>query len=207
MDLITHKVNRRQIKPGDHIYTWRTGLIFSHHGIYVGENKVIHFNGPEAANSGSGWNLSLSSLSSLPRKGQYCDDDDCALNRKSSGGVSMCCLNCFLGTGSLYLYVYGASKLKFFIKLTTYQIQTGVMTTASSDPVQDVIARANYLLQHGFGDYHLIKNNCEDFALYCKTSLLVRSGGSGQVLHQTFRDIGVQGVAIKVKVESVRLYK
>lgn len=29
-----------------------------------------------------------------------------------------------------------------------------------------------YLLQNGFGNYDLFENNCEDFALYCKTGLL-----------------------------------
>nr|XP_043630435.1 protein LEAD-SENSITIVE 1-like [Erigeron canadensis] len=45
-----------------------------------------------------------------------------------------------------------------------------------------------YLLQNSvFGDYHVVKNNCEDFALYCKTGLLIRcnptptTGSSGQV--------------------------
>ncbi|PWA68784.1 endopeptidase, NLPC/P60 domain, LRAT-like domain protein (chloroplast) [Artemisia annua] len=42
-----------------------------------------------------------------------------------------------------------------------------------------------YLLQHGFGSYDLVKNNCEDFALYCKTGLMIcgnpTTGSSGQV--------------------------
>uniref|UniRef100_A0A0A9GVC9 LRAT domain-containing protein n=1 Tax=Arundo donax TaxID=35708 RepID=A0A0A9GVC9_ARUDO len=29
-----------------------------------------------------------------------------------------------------------------------------------------------HLLQNGFGDYDVFENNCEDFALYCKTGLL-----------------------------------
>ncbi|MBA0583988.1 protein LEAD-SENSITIVE 1-like [Gossypium raimondii] len=30
-----------------------------------------------------------------------------------------------------------------------------------------------YLLQNGFGNYDIFENNCEDFALYCKTGLLI----------------------------------
>ncbi|KAF6153672.1 hypothetical protein GIB67_000905 [Kingdonia uniflora] len=41
-----------------------------------------------------------------------------------------------------------------------------------------------YLLQNGFGNYDVFQNNCEDFALYCKTGLLVLDksgvGRSGQ---------------------------
>lgn len=41
-----------------------------------------------------------------------------------------------------------------------------------------------YLLQNGFGNYDVLGNNCEDFALYCKTGLLVMDrqgvGRSGQ---------------------------
>lgn len=43
-----------------------------------------------------------------------------------------------------------------------------------------------YLLHEGFGNYDVFTNNCEDFALYCKTGLLIcddseASGRSGQV--------------------------
>ncbi|KAE8698019.1 putative serine/threonine-protein kinase WNK4-like [Hibiscus syriacus] len=41
-----------------------------------------------------------------------------------------------------------------------------------------------YLLQNGFGNYDIFQNNCEDFALYCKTGLLIMErlgfGRSGQ---------------------------
>lgn len=46
-----------------------------------------------------------------------------------------------------------------------------------------------YLLQNGFGNYDVFKNNCEDFALYCKTGLLIvdtpgvgRSGQASSVI-------------------------
>lgn len=41
-----------------------------------------------------------------------------------------------------------------------------------------------YLLHNGFGNYDVFQNNCEDFALYCKTGLLITDnlgvGRSGQ---------------------------
>nr|GFA53983.1 hypothetical protein [Tanacetum cinerariifolium] len=66
------------------------------------------------------------------------------------------------------------------------RLSSGTCTIAKSDPPQEVIHRAMYLLQNGFGNYCLVKNNCEDFALYCKTSLLgcdrADGGFSGQVV-------------------------
>ena len=46
--IIFHDVRRRDLKPGDHIYCYRHGMIYSHHGIYIGERdcQVIHFDAP-----------------------------------------------------------------------------------------------------------------------------------------------------------------
>nr|GEW14819.1 Gag-Pol polyprotein [Tanacetum cinerariifolium] len=55
---------------------------------------------------------------------------------------------------------------------------------AKSDPPEEVIYRAIHLLELGFGKYHVVRNNCEDFALYCNTGLMIRgkpTGSSGQV--------------------------
>ncbi|KAK3200249.1 hypothetical protein Dsin_023664 [Dipteronia sinensis] len=52
--------------------------------------------------------------------------------------------------------------------------------------IGDVLHRANILLENGFGDYDVFKNNCEDFVIYFKTGLLLitpsstRGGQSGQ---------------------------
>jgi hypothetical protein len=56
---------------------------------------------------------------------------------------------------------------------------------APSDAVHVVIHRAQHLLNNGFGMYSLFRNNCEDFAIYCKTEMLVETsfsvGRSGQL--------------------------
>ncbi|CAF2345108.1 unnamed protein product [Brassica rapa] len=64
----------------------------------------------------------------------------------------------------------------------------GTCTLAPSDPPEDVLFRANFhlLLDGWFDDYDVADNNCEDFAIYCKTGLLGRYnkailGTSGQV--------------------------
>lgn len=103
---------------------------------------------------------------------------DCGF-RQPNSGVVLSCLDCFLRNGSLYCFEYGVSPTAFFTK-----VRGGTCTTASSDPPETVIHRAMYLLQNGFGNYHVFQNNCEDFALYCKTGLLILDkqgvGRSGQ---------------------------
>ena len=40
-------IAKEELIPGDHIYTWRRGILYTHHGIYIGNNKVIHLSGSE----------------------------------------------------------------------------------------------------------------------------------------------------------------
>ncbi|KAH1153214.1 hypothetical protein GLYMA_18G047100v4 [Glycine max] len=42
MGVLSNKIDK-QLKPGDHIYSWRQAYIHAHHGIYDGEGMVIHF--------------------------------------------------------------------------------------------------------------------------------------------------------------------
>lgn len=140
-------------------------------------------------------------------------------------GVFLNCLNCFLRRKnySLCRYEYGVSRSTF-----EREIRGGTCTTAESDSPKEVIQRARYLLENGFGKYHLEKNNCEDFALYCKTGLLVPNKSapatSGQINYalsslssektapgqvtthgskRYFRDIGVRTDIMKVEVKNV----
>lgn len=157
-------------------------------GIYVGGNKVIHFmREPSTGSSGESSLSSFSSssgvvlnISSLSFKApSTCPNfPDCGFQQPESG-VALSCVECFLGNGSLYRFEYEVTPLAFLIKL-----RGGTCTTAGSDPPRAVIHRAMYLLQNGFGNYDVFKNNCEDFAIYCKTGLLILDqsalGRSGQ---------------------------
>ncbi|EYU33489.1 hypothetical protein MIMGU_mgv1a023596mg [Erythranthe guttata] len=173
MGLISHRVKRSDLKIGDHIYTWRNLFIYTHHGIYVGDNKVVHF----TLDQGS--SFSSSSVSTVPIACLNFPDSCC-----STSGVIISCLNCFLQNGSLHRFEYGVSFLAYSAKIR------GGCTAAKSDSMDVVFYRAMYLLWNGlFGDYDLFSNNCEDFALYCKTGLLVLAGtdsssggSSGQVM-------------------------
>ncbi|KAF3433974.1 hypothetical protein FNV43_RR25077 [Rhamnella rubrinervis] len=149
MGLLSNKIRRDQLNPGDHIYVWRSGYSYSHHGIYVGDGKVIHVTrapGPIIFSSAS---------ESFPYHRPSGEDR-----------VECCSIEDFLSGGDLNLYHYGVNRALFLIK------RGGTCTRFSSDPPKDVLHRAFSLLEKGFGDYNLFHSNCEDFAIYCKTGLL-----------------------------------
>lgn len=173
MGLFSNKISRKKVQPGDHIYTWRTAHTYAHHGIYVGDGKVVHYThrGPK-----NGIGVISSSLSRLCL---ICKDNYSFTGDK----VITSCLDCFLAGGKLFLYKYNVSRSAFLANP-----RGGTCTLAPSDPPEDVLLRAKFHLDKingWFGDYQLTENNCEDFAIYCKTGLLVCEknsyGNSGQV--------------------------
>ncbi|KAF0898305.1 hypothetical protein E2562_007158 [Oryza meyeriana var. granulata] len=166
MGLLSHRVERTEIKPGDHIYTWRAAYTYSHHGIYVGGSKVVHFTRKkEAGTAGLDSAIAISSI--ISQGSAECPTfPDCGFQLPDSG-VILTCLDCFLRDGSLHGFEYGVPPAVFLAKL-----RGGTCTIASSDSPDTVVHRAMYLLQNGFGNYDVFENNCEDFALYCKTGLL-----------------------------------
>lgn len=103
---------------------------------------------------------------------------DCGFRRPESG-VVLTCLDCFLRQGVLYCFEYGVTSSAFLAK-----VRGGSCTVAECDPPYVAVHRAMYLLQNGFGNYDVFRNNCEDFALYCKTGLVIVDrqgvGSSGQ---------------------------
>jgi hypothetical protein len=34
MGVFSNKIDREQLKPGDHIYSWRQAYIYAHHGFF-----------------------------------------------------------------------------------------------------------------------------------------------------------------------------
>ncbi|KAG2284737.1 hypothetical protein Bca52824_055957 [Brassica carinata] len=179
MGLLSNKISRDELKAGDHIYSWRS-YIYTHHGIYVGDGKVIHFTRGGGLEIGTGTILDKIIVSSVPHHGGDNPCPDCG-DQTNLNGVISSCLDCFLSGGNLYLFQYNVSKAIFLAKQ-----RGGTCTIATSDPPEDVVARAKFLFsRNGFGEYHLLDNNCEDFAIYCKTGLLVlsvtKSGSSSQV--------------------------
>uniref|UniRef100_M4F8J1 LRAT domain-containing protein n=1 Tax=Brassica campestris TaxID=3711 RepID=M4F8J1_BRACM len=184
MNLITNKVDRDELKPGDHIYTYRAVFAYSHHGVFVGGCKLVHFKPEQSLKASSSSSSSSSTASSEVNNDSSCPTyPDCGFKQPNSG-VLLSCLDCFLKNGTLYRFTYGVSSSMFLTRL-----RGGTCTTAPSDPFQTVVHRAMHLLQNGFGNYDVFQNNCEDFALYCKTGLLIldkngvgRSGQASSIL-------------------------
>lgn len=83
--------------------------------------------------------------------------------------------------GVVYRFEYAVTPALFLAKA-----RGGTYTLEVSDPNDIVVHRANFLLHNGFGCYNVFKNNCEDFAIYSKTGLLVLDqrtlGQSGQAV-------------------------
>ncbi|KAK3175455.1 hypothetical protein Dsin_033028 [Dipteronia sinensis] len=169
MGLLSNKIDRQELKLGDHIYCWRQIFIYAHHGIYVDDGKVIHFNQGPAGQENS--NVIISSCLPDPKTTDVpcpqCGDHNSIFN---NGTVIISCIDCFLSGGELNRFEYGVSPAYFIAK-----VRGGTCTIATSDPPGAALHRANILLENGFGEYDVFKNNCEDFAIYCKTGLLVIS--------------------------------
>ncbi|XP_077230796.1 protein LEAD-SENSITIVE 1-like isoform X2 [Tasmannia lanceolata] len=154
MGLLSNRISRESLKPG----------------IYIGEDKVIHFTrrGQEV---GTGTILDVLLISSGPRQPQaLCTT---CTQQEDGHGVVSSCLDCFLSGGVLYRFEYSVSPTLFLAKA-----RGGTCTLAVSDPDEIVDHRATHLLNNGFGCYNVFKNNCEDFAIYCKTGLLVVDEGT-----------------------------
>ena len=120
----------------------------------MGDGMVIHLLGPAKK-------IGLPSC-------QKCGD-----KRFINGEIARTCLDCFLD-GPLQFYDYGVPIFEFESR------RRGTCTVRHSRPAHEVIKTATDFLEGDgeFGRYDLFANNCEDFAVYCKTG----RSGSMQVL-------------------------
>ncbi|OMO96225.1 hypothetical protein COLO4_15398 [Corchorus olitorius] len=120
-------------------------------GIYVGDGMVIHLMGPNK-------------LLNRPDPCQKCGF------QTTTAGIYKTCMDCFLEGHSLYRCDYSVpSNLKM-----AWKIRRGLCSTSDSKPSDEVVQTAHRLLQEkdfGTGEYHFLMNNCEDFAVYCKTGV------------------------------------
>ncbi|KAI4299694.1 hypothetical protein L6164_033128 [Bauhinia variegata] len=173
MGVLSNKIAREELKPADHIYSWRQAYIYAHHGIYIGDGMVIHFTRGAGQETGTGTPLDHLLASSAPSQNTDNPCPKCGDQSRLDGGVMASCLDCFLFGGELYRFEYGVSRAFFLVK-----VRGGTCTRAPSDPPEVVLHRASFLLENGFGVYNIFKNNCEDFAIYCKTGLLLVSNSS-----------------------------
>ncbi|GJU59781.1 putative endopeptidase, NLPC/P60 domain, LRAT-like domain protein [Tanacetum coccineum] len=141
MDLFSQKIDRSELKEGDHIYTWRKQL-YSHHGIFVGEGKIIHFVSTIRDYEGSRFLAPLKILSGVStshhKEKSPCSVSYCGMEKVAESGVK--------------------------VPVVEHALWRNLIQ-------EDVMHRATYLYENGYGKYDLMNNNCEDFALYCKTGL------------------------------------
>ncbi|KAB2018812.1 hypothetical protein ES319_D08G255200v1 [Gossypium barbadense] len=96
------------IQPGDHIYCQRKGGLYYHHGIYVGDDMVIHLQGK------------AKKLEPLPEC-RKCKD-----KRVQNGEIAKVCIDCFLRGERPRIYDYGVSLLEFLARkgsAASYQIE------------------------------------------------------------------------------------
>ncbi|KAK6916777.1 LRAT domain [Dillenia turbinata] len=163
-------IARDMLEPGDHIYRYGKGSSYTHHGIYVGEEMVIHYTRTEP---GGREVISTISSSSSNHNSNSNPCSKCNYKIDLHRGVVRTCLDCFLsGQNYIYLYKYGLSELQ-----TLFGPNPGGTTVHSRPPSQVVNFAFDLLGTSEFGNYNLIFNNCEVFAYYCKTGVL----GSSQV--------------------------
>ncbi|WOL04264.1 hypothetical protein Cni_G12985 [Canna indica] len=162
------------LEAGDHIYAWRKGYVYAHHGIYVGSNQVIHF---AAAND------KVISIGTIMNRFSSCSSGSSSVCQKCvptnpNQQVKSSCLDCFLRGCKLRRFEYGVGHdLQVLIQ------RGGTCSKLPSSPSELVVHRATYLLREGFMPYNLFTNNCEGFARYCKTGYLPKDipTASGQV--------------------------
>ncbi|XP_050386525.1 protein LEAD-SENSITIVE 1-like [Argentina anserina] len=166
---ITNKIDRESLKHGDHIYAYRKCYTYSHHGIFVEGDTVIHFNMTQEAEASG----------AKPCK-------QCGVDKKHLRGVVKSCVDCFLKGSSLRRYGYGVRPERYIGS------RAGTCTTGRADPPEVTISRANDLFDKkaGFGDYDLFQNNCEAFAVLCKTGKRVSDqAGTAKLMIRACKDL------------------
>eukprot|EP00386_Alphamonas_edax_P001208 GDKI01003513.1.p1 GENE.GDKI01003513.1~~GDKI01003513.1.p1 ORF type:complete len:235 (+),score=71.77 GDKI01003513.1:104-706(+) len=158
------------VSRGDHVYReiGNVGLsaYASHHGIYCGNGRVIHFSGNEGRGVGG--------LSAGLSKGAASD-----ARIKSISIVDF---------------------MRFGSKLS-------VVTHRNADPPEVTIQRAEEsFADQDYPEYHLLQNNCEHFATWCKTgskkssqvSTLLSAAAAGAVGAAALGGAGAAALALMV---------
>ncbi|GAV90700.1 LOW QUALITY PROTEIN: LRAT domain-containing protein, partial [Cephalotus follicularis] len=144
-------VDKKDLQPGDHIFAKRALALYSHHGIYVGDKQVIHFNTPEEV---------IATIANENPTLRLIPCGMCGYIRGSPGiGIMKTCIDHY--GKKLYLYKYGVSWPKV---LKSH----GTCCPYQSKPLQEAVKTANERL-NGFGKCNLLASNCKHFATFCST--------------------------------------
>jgi hypothetical protein len=139
---LSHAVKRAELKPGDHIYVYGVFGIYSHHGIYIGEEEmqVVHFSFPP--NRSQSWN-------------------------KQSAYVHSCTLDDFQGWRTLRLSAYNSTQ-----KANRWKRKGSCHVRSPDPSHVVIARAKHYCENpQEYPEYDLRKNNCEHFATFCKTNI------------------------------------
>ena len=143
---LSHEIEKKDLKPGDHIYTHRTLYIHSHHSIYIGERdcEVIHFSG----------------------------DATGSLRNKTSSlcQVRKTTLSNFCDGNTLRLVAYYCSVSKKSISSFYNNASCHIVKAMA---LSKTVKVAKHFFNHPkmFNEYDIKDNNSETFACFCKTGL------------------------------------
>ncbi|KAL0784578.1 hypothetical protein Bca101_000825 [Brassica carinata] len=193
--LFSNKISKDDLKPGDHIYSWRNAYIYSHHGIYIGDGKVIHFTRGGGLEIGTGTFLDKLIVSSITNHGGDNPCPNCGGKHSNTHGVISSCLDCFLSGGDLLRFEYSVSPALFMSKL-----RGGTCTTAASDPSEEVISRAEFLLLRN--GYVLGRSGqANSVSAAACVARMVSPWASNAI--RLCSDVGMRKDAAKVPVESL----
>ena len=132
-------VSSREPQYGDVIFVNRCIRLYRHFGIYIGDDRVIHFAAPN---------------------GDF-DADNAYIHETS--------LDHFKDGSEVYVMEFSeeyesGSVLRNFIKSDEYKLQT---------PQETVTRAKSKLGLRGLNNegYNIVFNNCETFAMWCKTNI------------------------------------
>lgn len=164
---IFHVVQPDKLKPGDHIYVSR--LLYTHHGIYVGQSgkEVIHFSGPTAERNSHEETRVISVIEGLRGVSNSSNFD------KEVACIRSCTLAEFLGGSHSIRLVSYKDKCRYKLRCA---YRKDCFKSA------DVLYTALYYLENPkkYPKYHVIFNNCETFATYCKTGKMISKQINGK---------------------------
>lgn len=146
-----HTVSDSELKKGDVIGVNRIGGIYDHYGIYTGDREVIHFSN-EGSDFGGDIRVRRATLSQFKNRASNVFVVDFEAYRDYVENPSLWDLLLKEGIVGIALRkLFGNEK-----KITLYSPEKTVERAES---------------QLGKGNYNLVFNNCEHFAVWCKTGV------------------------------------
>lgn len=154
----SHSLTPYELIPGDHIYVWRRAALFvyQHHGIYIGDDKVIHFTTRPQDSSSNVEKKKKSITERFPLSLMF-------KRVEKKAHVLETNLDFFLYGGKLKRARYDTPFWEMYLKAA------GTCYQASLLQRDNIVKNAKEKLLENLDEYHLILNNCEDLVTECTT--------------------------------------